>query len=38
MERGREVIFPCLEGWGTATGLAACGVDWNGDIYIQSHF
>ena len=41
MERGREVTFPCLEGgmeWGTATGLAACGVDWNGDNkYTQSH-
>ena len=36
-----ELTFPCLEGgmeWGTATGLAACGVDWNGDNkYTQSH-
>ena len=23
--------------WGRATGLAACGVDWNGDKYTQSH-
>ena len=33
-EREREVTFRCLEGgmeWGTVTGLAACGVDWNGD-------
>ena len=41
MERGREVTFRCLEGgmeWGTATGLAACGLDWNGeDQYTQSH-
>ena len=22
--------------WGTATGLAACGVDWNEDKYIFS--
>ena len=40
-EREREVTFPCLEGGmerGTGTGLAACGVDWNGDNkYIQSH-
>ena len=23
--------------WGTATGLAACEVDWNGDNYTQFH-
>ena len=41
MERGREVTFRCLEGgmeWGTATGLAACELDWNGDNkYAQAH-
>ena len=39
-KREREVTFRCLEGgmeWGTATGLAACGVNWNGDNkYTQS--
>ena len=41
MYEEREVTFPCLEGgveWSTATGLAACGVDYNGDNkYTQSY-
>ena len=40
-QREREVTFRCLEDgmeWGTATGLAACGLHWNGDNkYTQSH-
>ena len=34
MEREREVTVLSLKGgisWGTATGLEACGVDWNED-------
>ena len=39
MERAREVTILCLEGgmvWGTATGLAACRVGWNGEKSIHN--